>query len=357
MKNRGIDMHGDSFSVKLTGGPNGDVAGNAMALLLERCPRVEIRLIVDGTGALYDPRGADRQALADVVLKADIEAFDPASLHPGGFLLYRNQTRQDGLRKLFRKVVRGPGGIEELWVTNDEFYRDYNRLIFTVRTDLFIPAGGRPETLDGDNCQSFFDKDGQPAAAVIVEGANSFVTPEARVVLQKRGVTVLRDASANKCGVISSSYEIIANLMMSDKEFLANKQRYVADVVDILNRRAEDEAELIFRRSKDDPEKLYTEISDAISREINGHYSRLFRFFQNHPELHEKPLYRKAIVQHLPRLIGRLGRFRNRIDDLPEKIKSAILASEIASSLVYKSDEEASYMEMVEGHLGQMGPL
>lgn len=358
MQKLGIDMHRDAFTVKFTGGPNGDVAGNAMQLLLERCPQAKICLIVDGTGAFYDPQGADHEAIAEIVLKQDIDAFDPMALHPGGFILYRNQTKQDGLRRLFKKVSYTDNGLKEQWITNDEFYRDYNQLMFTVSADLFIPAGGRPETLDINNYERFFDEKGVPSAKLIVEGANSFITPEARIELQKRGVVILRDASANKCGVISSSYEIIANLLMSEREFLNNKEEYVADVIDILNRRAEDEAELIFRRSLLSPEPvLYTEISTRISQEINLHYSRLFRFFQKNPELCNKPLYRKAILLHLPRLIGKVGRFRKRIDDLPEKIKYAILASEIASSLVYKSNEEASYMEMIEGHLGQLESL
>ena len=48
---------------------------------------------------------------------------------------------------------------------------------------------------------------------------------------------------------------------------------------------------------------LYTEISNAISTEINAHYARLFSFFQQHPDLCTKPLYRKAILAHLPRLL------------------------------------------------------
>jgi len=358
MKQLSIDMHKDPFTVKMTGGPNGDVAGNAMRLMLERCPQVQICLIVDGTGAFYDPQGADRKALEDIVLKADLEAFDPEALHPGGFILYRGQTRQDGLRKLFKKVVRTGDGLQEEWITNDEFHRAYNQLIFTANTDLFIPAGGRPETIDGNNWERFFDDNQLPTARLIVEGANSFITPEARHRLQERGVVILRDASANKCGVISSSYEIIANLLLSEDEFLAHKQEYVADVVEILNRRAEDEAELIFRRARTSPAPvLYTEISDKVSREINAHYSRLFNFFQSVPQLCDKPLYRKAILMHLPQVVVKTETFRKRIDRLPEKIKFAILASEIASSLVYKSNEEASYMEMVEGHLGQLGSI
>ena len=92
MAELGIDIHRDPFSVKFTGGPNGDVAGNAMKILLERSPQVQVRLIVDGTGALYDPDGADRRALGAIVLKEDVDAYAPEALHPGGFIIYRRQT-------------------------------------------------------------------------------------------------------------------------------------------------------------------------------------------------------------------------------------------------------------------------
>lgn len=115
-------------------------------------------------------------------------------------------------------MIKTEQGLQEEWVSNDEFYKTFNNLIFTVETDLFIPAGGRPETIDSRNVEQFF-KNAQPVSKVIIEGANSFITPDARLVLQSRGVVIMRDASANKCGVISSSYEIIANLLMSDEEF------------------------------------------------------------------------------------------------------------------------------------------
>ena len=53
----GINMGKDPFTVKITGGPNGDVAGNAIRLLLDRCPKVKINLILDGSGAVFDPEG------------------------------------------------------------------------------------------------------------------------------------------------------------------------------------------------------------------------------------------------------------------------------------------------------------
>src|SRR5512134_628542 len=197
MRELGIDILRDPFTVKFTGGPNGDVAGNAMRILLSKCPRVEIRLILDGTGALFDPEGADREELSRIVLRNDIEAFDPKKLHPGGFLVYRSVRRTEGLRELFRRVERTDQGIAERWVTMDEFHKEFDSLPFSVKADLFIPAGGRPETIDGSNWKRYLAGDGTPSAPVIVEGANSFITPEAHGKLQESGTVVLRDASAN----------------------------------------------------------------------------------------------------------------------------------------------------------------
>jgi glutamate dehydrogenase len=351
MEQLGIDVHRDPFSVKFTGGPGGDVAGNAMRILLERCPAVRINLILDGTGALHDPLGADRQALLRIVLQKDIEDFDPQALHPGGFILYRNVRCTDGLRELYKRVRCTEAGLTEEWITVDEFHREFNNLIFTVTADLFIPAGGRPETVDESNWQKFFQH-GQPSMRAIVEGANSFITPPARNELQKRGIIILRDSSANKCGVISSSYEIIANLLLSEKEFFTNKERYVADVLQILEQRAEEEARLIFKRRKDSGDSLlYTEISAEISSEINTHYAKLFNYFQRRPELSDDPLMQRSILAHLPQMIRREPRFRKRIKTLPAKYIAAIMASEIASSLVYRGDQEANFIEMFKGHL------
>jgi len=351
MAELGIDIGRDPFSVKFTGGPNGDVAGNAMRLLLERSPQVKIKLMLDGSGAIFDPQGLQHAELSRILLKEDLEAFDPALLNPGGFILYRRRQRTVGLRELFRRVVSTGLGVEEQWVTMDEFHREFGNLLFSVPTDLFIPAGGRPETIDKDNWHRFFREDGTPNTRAIVEGANSFITPEARSQMQRRGIVIMRDASANKCGVISSSYEIIANLLLSEQEFLEHKERYVKDVLAILEKRAEDEARLIFRRHRESGcNVLYTEISDAISHEINGHYARLFSFFQRHPRLCEEPLFQLAILSHLPRMLREDG-YRQRIGRLPAKCLYAILAAEIASSMVYCGDREADFEETIKGHL------
>ncbi len=357
MDSVGIDMHRDEFSVKFTGGPNGDVAGNCMRLLLERCPKVKIKLIVDGSGALYDPEGLEKATLEKVILKSDLDTFDATKLHSGGFLLYRNQKRKEGMVTLYKKSTMNSDGLQQEWVSTDKFFKIFNSLAFSVETDLFIPAGGRPETIDISNVDKYFiDKDDKNAnkasANIIIEGANSFITPAARVELQRRGVIIMRDASANKCGVISSSYEIIANLIFSDDEFLANKKCYINDVLDILKQMSQREARLIIKRHDEaNGALLYTDISNKISREINTHYDRIFEYFKSNPDLVNQPIYQNAILLHLPKLIGSVEYLKNRVNNLPEKIKFAILASKLASSLIYEGDDNSIYSGMIEAML------
>jgi glutamate dehydrogenase len=315
---------------------------------------MKVRLILDGTAALYDPHGINRNELRRIILAHDLDAFDPEVLGIGAYIIFRTGRRLEGLKESHRKVSRTAAGLVEEWLDIDDFNHVYNNLIFTVRTDLFIPAGGRPETIDGQNWRSFLDAEGGASALVIVEGANSFITPEARVQLQKSGVTIMRDASANKCGVISSSYEIIANLLLSEREFLEHKERYVADVLTILEKRAADEARLILRRRRESGGTLlYSEISETISQNINGLYSRLFEFFTSRPELPLQSPYRQAILRHLPRMLQETPAFRQRVKRLPQKYLCAILAAEIGSSLVYTGSRDADFEDMIRRHLAR----
>lgn len=351
----GIDIDHDIFSLKMTGGPNGDVAGNCLRIMLERCPGMQLHLILDGTAALFDPGGIDHDGLSRIVLAYDLDHFDPACLQEGGFIIYRTGRRMEGLKESHRKVSRIAGELMEEWLDIDDFYRLYNSLIFTVKADLFIPAGGRPETIDGQNWRLFLDANGVPVSRVIIEGANSFVTPEARVQLQKSGVVIMRDSSANKCGVISSSYEIIANLLLSEEEFLESKESYVGDVLSILKKRAADEAALILRRRRESGNALHcTEISETISQNINSLYSRLFEFFSVRPELCLQAPFRQAVINHLPRILQEVPAFRKRVKKLPSKYLCAILAAEIGSSLVYAGSRDTDFEDMIRRHLARV---
>jgi glutamate dehydrogenase len=127
-------------------------------------------------------------------------------------------------------------------------------------------------------------------------------------------------------------------------------------VLAILEERAADEARLILKRRRENPTLICTEISDALSGEINAHYAAIFKFFQNRPELCLQPLYRRAILSHLPKMLREEPKYARRIRNLPQKYLFAILAAEIASSLVYRGDREADFEASIKGHLSRNFP-
>ena len=139
---------------------------------------------------------------------------------------------------------------------------------------------------------------------------------------------------------------------MTEKEFLDQKEAYVGDVLEILDKRAEAEANLIFRRYREGEGKLqYTDISSGLASEINDHYADLFSYFQDRPQLADGPLFRKVLLNHLPAFIQRNPKYKGRVKNLPPKIKYAVLASEIASSIVYLGGWEIDFDSQLKGYM------
>lgn len=55
-------------------------------------------------------------------------------------------------------------------VDTEEGIRMRNTMHNRVEADAFIPAGGRPNTIDGTNYRQFILPNGKPSARLIVEG-------------------------------------------------------------------------------------------------------------------------------------------------------------------------------------------
>jgi glutamate dehydrogenase len=308
LKAMGIDPRKQDFTLKLTGGPDGDVCGNEIKIALrEFGPRVKIVGIADGMGCAEDPGGLDpRELLRLVDASQAIVHFDPTKLSPQGRLV--PVTAPDGAR-----------------VRNEM----HNR----VRSDVFVPAGGRPETINAANCARFIGEDGRPASRLIVEGANLFITQEARQKLYEAGVVIIKDSSANKCGVICSSYEVIACLLLSDAEFLGIKRPFVAQVLDRLRSVARLEAELLFDARRHRPLTPHFEISILLSREINrvagAIASRYEALEAEHPEL-----IKATVLGYLPPILVETA--GDRVwSRLPAGYRAQLVCTSIAAGLVY----------------------
>jgi glutamate dehydrogenase len=309
----GIDPRKQSFMVKMTGGPDGDVAGNELNILhREFGENARVVAVADGFGAAYDPDGLNWKELKRL-FKSELS-------------IYQFDPKQLSSKSAF--VVRAD---------NNEDIRKRNELAASVYADIFIPAGGRPYTVNDENWTRFIASDGKPTVRAVVEGANIFFTQVAREKLQEKGVLFIKDSSANKTGVICSSFEIIACLVLSTAEFNAIKPVYVSQVIEILKSKADAEAKLLFREYANfNEEKSLVELSLMISREINDVTDSLLdELTSRQDEVLANPLFKSLILKHCPAIL--VEKYRDRIlEKLPSAHKIAILSAYIASHIVYR---------------------
>jgi glutamate dehydrogenase len=303
-----------TFRVKMTGGPDGDVAGNELKILhREYGERARVVAVGDGYGAAFDPNGLNWEELLRLVRESkSIVEFD--------------KTKLGADTKAF--VVSAD--TKENMKIRDNLYAN-------VEAEIFIPAGGRPYTVKDSNWQRFLKADGSPSSLAIVEGANIFFTADARKKLVQSGVVVIKDSSANKAGVICSSYEIIACLTLSPEEFAAIKTTYVNQVVQILREKADNEAKLLFREwQQRGNETNLVDLSYEVSAEINKAKDitrdRLNRL--SDAELSSEK-FNFILYQHCPQIL--VEKYRDRIiSRLPRAHKIAIMSAYMASHLIYK---------------------
>jgi len=315
-----IDPTREKFTVKMTGGPDGDVAGNEIKILLrEYGENATIVGIADGFGSAEDPDGLDH----DELLRLVNESLSISEFNPDKF---------------------GPEGVLHL-VDNEEGIKARNSMHNRLVADAFIPAGGRPSTIDKSNYRNFLLPDGTPSSKLIVEGANLFITDEARQSLyDEAGVVIIKDSSANKCGVITSSYEICASMLLSEDDFFRNKDQIVSEVLEKLRGLAKMEAEVLFNEFEAEPDAL-PKISQRVSNSINVATDAIANELDYISDAELKkllPLFR----DHLPKTISDIA-FDELHDKVPEQYIKNAIASCLASKLVYK--EGCSFIDSLKG--------
>ncbi len=145
-----------------------------------------------------DRQGINREELVRLArARLPISNFDKSKLSKDGFAVLITD----------REVTLPDGSLVE----NGLLFRNDFHLNKMASADLFVPCGGRPEAIHLNNVEQV-----DTTWKIIVEGANLFITQGARLVLESKGIMVIKDASANKGGVISSSLEVLAGLALPD---------------------------------------------------------------------------------------------------------------------------------------------
>ena len=332
----GIDPKKDPFTIKISGGPDGDVAGNVIHILAHRFPKTaKLLALTDVSGTIYDPEGLDWEELDHLFKEGlSIRFYPPKKLHEGAFLLDLQTKREESAYAQQTLCwVKEKGTIQETWLSGNEMNHLYRNNVHQAKTDLFVPGGGRPRTLNENNIQTFLDKEGKPTARAIVEGANLYLTPTARRTLEDLGVIVLKDSSCNKGGVITSSFEVLAGLTLSDEEFLQGKETYVKDVLRIIEIASQREAQLILQTHAK-TNAYYTDISEKISERINLYKDQLLHHLEKTTwHLDDSNPLLPCLFRYCPAFLRE--NYPKRILQIPEIHQKAIVAVFLAARLVY----------------------
>jgi glutamate dehydrogenase len=329
---RELNISEQTITKAQTGGPDGDLGSNEILISKDRTVA-----LVDGGGVLYDPDGLQREELERLARAGfTSDRYDRSRLGPRGFLVAvqdHDVTLPDGTR-----VASGRG------------FRNTFHLDPRMKADLFVPCGGRPKSINLSNWRSLVDAEGRPRFRWIVEGANLFITQDARLKLEEKGVVLFKDSSTNKGGVISSAYEVLAGLSLSDPEYEqlmtvapgattpAFRELYIREVIEAIKRKADQEFDLLWRTRIATGAPL-SELSEGVSRKINEITIAIERstLFNN------MAVRRNTLRMHVPAaLVDKVG-LEGLIERIPESYQRAILARSIASSFVYTYGIDAGF--------------
>jgi len=228
-------------------------------------------------------------------------------------------------------------------VENGLTFRNEFHLNPLSSADLFVPCGGRPEAVHINNVSKLLDaKDGSPRFKYIVEGANLFFTQDARLALEKAGVVIFKDSSANKGGVTSSSLEVLAALALSDQEFttwmsVGEKgetpefySRYVEAVQAFIENNARLEFECIWKEHEATGE-ANSIISDKLSEKINA----LESFISKSSLWDNAALRRRVLSEALPKLLVQKLGLEVILTRVPQNYLRAILGAYLAARYIY----------------------
>ncbi|CAG7920769.1 unnamed protein product [Penicillium olsonii] len=313
-----------------TGGPDGDLGSNEILLANEK-----YGAIVDGAGVIYDPNGLNHDELLRLAKKrAMISEFDMSKLSPDGYRVLVDE-----------KNIKLPSG--EV-VHNGMIFRNTYHLRSQEKFDVFVPCGGRPESIDLSTVGKLI-KDNKSIIPFIVEGANLFMTQDAKLRLEKAGCILYKDASANKGGVTSSSLEVLASLSFNDEEFVEHMciredgtvpefyQSYVKEVQEVIKQNAALEFEAIWREHENTG-VLRSVLSDRLSLAI----TKLDEELQMTELWDNVALRRSVLGDALPRrLLDKIG-LETILERVPENYLRAIFGSYLASRFVYEYGNQPS---------------
>ncbi len=333
---QGVDPENETFTIKMTGGPNGDVAGNMMMLLAEHFPNTaQILCVKDGSGFIFDPIGLSNKHLAKLAKEGkSITAFPPSELSNGSILIDLTQRKAaDSFTYLTKQVTVENNKVKTSYIPSSDAHHIYHYSLHETKTVLFIPAGGRPHTITLNNINEFIGPEGEPTSKLIVEGANLYFTDKARTFLEEKGALIVQDLAANKAGVITSSLEVQSSYIVPNKEFKESKELIVKDVLTYITEKCNLEADALFKHHKKTGLPL-TVISASLAKKINTYKAEILQALENIDLEDKSSLFNQILLDATLPFFAKNYR-DNIFDKVPDSYKKSMIAAYISSYIIY----------------------
>lgn len=341
----------EDLNLMMTGGPDGDLGANEI-----QCYQGNICLIIDGGSILFDPDGLNKEELMKIGFKRNSSprentlAFSEGKLGPNGFkvpLNAKNLTLPDG-------SVIDDGAMFHRNFLSDTQNRKY---IKQANIQAFIPCGGFKDTINSGNVENFLTNFGE--LKFVVEGANVFFDDVSRrYIASHTEIKQIKDSSANKGGVYSSSIaEVLTAFLLQEEyeETLLNdtptRWSLIRDIMDGVDKYSCMETNILLKLHDQSPEIPLFDLSEISSEQIFALQELVNERLEE--IIHDQDLLWMVLETYIPpTLIQKLGReqIMNILNSDELKIyRDAIVGKKIASMAYYRFGLEwQSYREMLD---------
>jgi glutamate dehydrogenase len=332
----------EQLNLMITGGPDGDLGANQI-----QCYKGKICLIIDGGSILFDPEGLDKKELMKLAFmrnsspRANSLMFPTDKLSSKGFMVpigANNVILPDGT------IVEDGALFHRNFLSNPTL----RKYIDEADIRAFIPCGGFKDTINQGNVKLFLDlfKELQ----FIVEGANVFFDDASRrYIATKTKIRQIKDSTANKGGVFSSSIaEVLTAFLLQDSyedkllNDSATRWALTKDILQLVDRYSRIETGLLLRLYDADPSVPLFELSEITSEHIFALQDQLETRLEQ--ILADGKLVWTVMVHYIPTVLreklGEQAIMALLNEEQLQPYRNAIITKKLASMAFYRFGEQ-----------------
>ncbi|MFA5645279.1 MAG: NADP-specific glutamate dehydrogenase GdhA [Candidatus Ratteibacteria bacterium] len=327
----------EKVNLMMTGGPDGDLGANQIQSF-----KGKISLIVDGGSVLYDPDGLNKKELMKLAFarhtkpRLNTSSYPKKALGPRGFQILRTPepfTFPNG------HTIENGALFHRTFLTNP-LIRPY---IEEAKITVFVPCGGFKDTINAGNVDAFIQNFKE--LNIIVEGANVFFDASSReIIARKTSILQLRDSSANKGGVTSSSIaEVLTAFLLGERyeETLVDNPKtrtsFIRAVFDLIRNNGISETEMLLALHTKTGIPLHT-LSSATSEQLFSLQDMLNERIDQ--ILQDKDLVEATVAAYVPDALTELLGIKKILASFNAKdlraYRNALITKKLASMTLYQ---------------------